>query len=152
EIIGVVSDVKLDALDMPIRYEGYQPYRQLPFNSMSIVVRTKSDPLQLANAARNQVFAIDPEEPVANVTTMTQVVNESVAGRRLSAIMVAMFAAFALLLASVGIYGVVSYWASQRTREIGIRSALGAQRADIFGLVIGRGFVLAVCGAAAGVV
>jgi putative ABC transport system permease protein len=152
EIVGVVNDVKLDSLDLPTRYEGYLPYRQLAVNFLTIVIRTTADPMQLAAAARNQVFAVDPEEPVSNVATMEQVVNTSVAGRRLSAVMVATFAIFALLLATIGIYGVVSYWVSQRTREIGIRSALGAQSRDIFELVIGRGMFLAGCGAAVGVI
>lgn len=152
EIVGVVGDVKLDSLDRPVRYEGYLPYRQLAMNYMTIVIRTTGDPAALANAARKQVLAVDPEEPVSNVATMERVVNTSVAGRRLSAVMVATFAMFALLLATIGIYGVVSYWVSQRTREIGIRCALGAQRRDIFEMVIGRGVMLAMCGAVAGVV
>ena len=151
EIVGVVASLKLDSLDRPTRYEAYVPYRQAPVPYISIVIRATSEPSRLASAARSQVFAVDPEEPVADVNTMEEIVNTSLAGRRLSMVIVGAFAMFALLLATIGIYGVVSYWVSQRTREIGIRSALGARRRDIFELVIGRGMILAAGGAMLGV-
>jgi len=151
EIVGVVGDVRIDTLDTTPGYQTYLPYRQLASSQMTLVIRTLSDPEQIAAAARRQVMAVDPQEPVSNVKTMRKVIDDSVASRRMSAAVVAAFAFFALALAVIGIYGVVSYWVTQRIREIGIRSALGAQRRDIFELVIGRGALLAACGLAVGI-
>ena len=151
EIVGVVADVHIDGLDAAAGYQTYVPYKQLPSNGMILAIRTAADPAAIAAEARRQVLAVDREQPVSNVKTMRQVVSDSVAGRRMSAAVVAAFAFFALVLACIGIYGVVSYWVTQRTREIGIRGALGARRGDIFSLVLGQGMMLAGCGLAAGV-
>jgi len=118
---------------------------------MTLVIRSTADAGVLAAAARAQVLAIDREQPVSHVETMRQVVADSLSGRRMSTWLLAAFAGLALQLACVGIYGVVSYWVSQRTREIGIRSALGADPASIMRLVLRRGLLVAGMGAAAGV-
>ena len=150
EIVGVVGDIRREGLDRAVTLEGYLPYTQSPLDAMTLTVRTKGDPAQLASAVRSQVAELDPEQPVFNVKTMQQVVSDSLGERRLSTFLLALFAGLAMLLAAIGIYGVVSYWVSQRTREIGIRTALGAERGDILRLVFGRGMVLVGIGVAGG--
>jgi putative ABC transport system permease protein len=152
EIVGVVADVRREGLDRAVTLEGYLPYTQSPLDVMTLAVRATGDPAQLASAVRGQVLAADPEQPVFNVRTMQQLVSDSLGERRFSTFLLALFAGLAMLLAAIGIYGVVSYWVSQRTREIGIRAALGADRIDILRLVVGRGMLLAGIGVAAGLV
>jgi putative ABC transport system permease protein len=161
EIIGIVAHVKHFGLDAT---ERVQPQLYLPFNQapdeiipflaprMNLIIRTTADPLNLTAAVRSQVQALDPNQPVYNVSTMEQTLDQSLVTQRLSMTLLAFLAALALILAAVGIYGVMSYAVTQRTHEIGIRMAIGAQRRDVFKMVIGRGMMLALIGVAVGLV
>jgi putative ABC transport system permease protein len=150
DVVGVVADVKREALDRAAGLELYVPYTQVPSPAMTLVIRSTAEPRALAAAARAQVLAIDRDQPVYDVKTMRDVVSDSLSGRSVSTWLLAAFAGLALILASVGIYGVVSNWVSQRTREIGIRSALGADPRDIAALVLGRAMLMVAMGAAVG--
>jgi putative ABC transport system permease protein len=155
EIVGVVAHVKHFGLDA---VEGVQPQLYLPFNQapnnmlpflaprMNIIIRTTADPLNLTAAVRQQVQALDPNQPVYNVSTMERTIEESLVTQRLSMTLLAFLAALALILAAVGIYGVMSYTVTQRSHEIGIRMAIGAQQRDVFKMVIGRGMMLTLIG------
>jgi putative ABC transport system permease protein len=152
EIVGVVGDVKHNRLNAPVSYEAYAPIAQNPWAYLSIVVRTKGDSGAMVAAVRKEVRAIDADQPVYGVRSMDEVMGETLAQRRATLALVGVFAGLALVLAAVGIYGVMSYAVSQRWHEIGIRIALGAQRGDIFRLVVGRGMLLIGAGVALGLV
>src|SRR5919197_3360747 len=150
EIIGVVGDVKLQSLDEELRPTVYWPQPELTYSFTSLVVRAEGDPEALAAAARREVQAVDPDQPVADVRTMNRLLADSVGRARFSALLLGLFAGVALVLATVGLYAVMSYAVAQRTHEIGIRVALGAQGRDILRLVVGQGLLLAAAGLAAG--
>ena len=155
EIVGVVSHVKhfgLDAVER-VQTQLYLPFNQAPNNMlpflaprMNIIIRTTADPLNLTAAVRRQVQALDPNQPVYNVSTMERTLEESLVTQRLSMTLLAFLATLALILAAVGIYGVMSYTVTQRSHEIGIRMAIGAQQRDVFKMVIGRGMMLTLIG------
>ncbi len=150
EVVGVIGDVKYGGLDQQAKPEMYAPFSQRPWPFMRVVVRTKSDPLSLAAAIRSEAQAIDKDQPIDKLTTMASVVNASIATRRFYMQLLGTFAALAFILASVGIYGIVSYSVAQRTREIGIRMALGAKQSDVLRLVLAEGFRLAILGVVLG--
>lgn len=152
EIIGVVNHVKHYGVDQDSRVELYLPAKQDPRSSFSLIVRTSGDPSSLTTAVRQAVAAVDPDVPTYQTRTMESIVDDSTAPRRLTAILISVFGALALVLAAVGIYGVMSYAVTQRTHEMGIRMALGAQRNDILRMVIGNGMLLAVIGLVIGFV
>jgi predicted permease len=153
-IVGMVADSKQVSVDAPVNPEVYSPYAQFPFASflVTFVVRTSSNPSDLGASVRSAVWDIDHDQPVIQVRTMGNVIGESIWPYHVSASMVAIFAAIALVLASVGIYAMLAYSVSQRTHEIGIRLALGARREDVLRLVIGEGFVLALVGLVVGMI
>jgi len=150
EIIGVVGDVKHVGLDTEPRAMSYWPHPELARSFMTLVIRTESDPLSLAASVQREVRAIDKDQPVADVRTMEQLLSDSMARARFSTLLLSIFAAVALILSAVGIYGVMSYSVSQRTHEIGIRMALGASRRDVLKLVVGQGIVMSLIGMAIG--
>jgi putative ABC transport system permease protein len=149
-VVGVVSDVSQYGLDQKPPMQIYLPHSQFPTGFNSIVVRTEADPLAMIGSIRREILAVDKDQAVFNVTTLEQLAGESILVRRFFMILLLVFAALALMLAAVGIYGVMSYVASQRTHEIGIRMALGAQTGDVLKLIIGNGMVLTLIGVSAG--
>jgi len=149
EVVGIVADVH-QSLDTDPMAGVYRPWAQNPVPSSAFAVRTEGDPLRFANAIRSQILAIDPDQPVSDVQTMEHVVEASEGQRRLIVVLLGMFAGAALLLAVVGIYGTIAYSVAQRTQELGIRRALGAQQIDILRLVMGPGLGLTLTGAVAG--
>ncbi len=150
EIIGVVADHKHLALDVPIEPMVYWPYAELVYTGMTLMIRTRGDAATVAPAARNVIRSLDPRQPIGEVATMEKLLSTSVARSRFSASLLTVFSFVALVMAAVGIYGVMSYSVLQRTHEIGVRMALGAQRFDVLKLVVKKGIVLGVVGVAAG--
>jgi putative ABC transport system permease protein len=150
EVVGVVGDVKHYGLDSEPRAELFMPAWQQPLNGMALIVRTASDPKGFVDAIRREVLAVDAEQPIYDVSAMVDVVSRSVFLPRVSMLLLIAFAISALLLAVVGIYGVVSYTVTQRTRELGVRMALGADAASTLRLVLGKSMLLVgggtVCG------
>ncbi len=152
EIVGVVGDVRNRNLSSELRPGYFVPQAQVPFNQMTLVVRTTGDPKTLTTAVENEVHGMDREVPVFNVKTMEEYISATVAAPRFNATLLVIFASVALVLTIVGLYGVMSYSVAQRTNEIGIRMALGAQTGDVLRLIVSQGFKLVLVGLGIGLV
>jgi putative ABC transport system permease protein len=152
-VVGIVGRVKMEGLNAESnRVQGYVPFRQLPENNMTVVVKSTMETSQLISAAQQQVHAVDPDQPVYDIRTMEKIRDDSIAPERFTLFLLGVFALVAMLLAVVGIYGVMSYTVAQRTHEIGIRMALGARAADVIKLVVGHGMILALIGVGFGLI
>jgi len=153
EVVGVVGRVKMESLsDDSNRVQGYFSFSQVPFSGMTVIVKGNGDPNQLVASARAQVRSIDPDQPIYNIRTMDEIRGEAVAPQRLNLMLLSIFAGIAFVLAVVGIYGVMSYAVTQRTHEIGIRMAIGAQPRDVFRMILGQGMLLTIIGMVVGLV
>jgi putative ABC transport system permease protein len=150
EIVGVARDVKFAGLAASSEPAYYLPATQSPLTDMTLLVRTTTEPKSIVAAVRQAVWSIDPNQPIADVKTLDQIVSDSIAQPRLNMLLMTLFGGLALLLSAVGIYGLLSYAVTQRTQELGIRMALGANVADVLKLVLKQGMLLALMGEAIG--
>jgi len=149
-IVGVVSDTRLYGIANPARLEVYVPLRQFASGGMGLLVKSAADPAALTSAIRATVASIDRDQPIYRIATVDQLIAGSVSTRRITVVLLGLFSTLALILAAVGIYGVISYSVAQRTREIGIRVALGAQREDVLRLILAQGAKIALAGVVLG--
>jgi len=150
-VIGVVGNTRHEGLSQEVKAEIYVPYLQGAENSMQLAVRTAAEPESLVSAVRGEIAAIDPDQPIYRVATLEQTLSDSVAPRRFNMLLLGIFAFIALTLATVGIYGVMAFSVTQRTHEIGIRMALGAERRDVLGLIVREALRLMLAGSLLGV-
>jgi putative ABC transport system permease protein len=151
-VVGVVGDVKPSAFDREAEPAIYFPFAQAPQGSSALVVRTTGDPLDLAAAVSTQVRSVDPDQPAYDVRTLEQIISDDLSGIQFSARTMMVFAFTALILAAAGIFAVMAYSVAQRTREIGVRMALGAQNGDVLRMVVGNALKMALLGLAIGLV
>jgi predicted permease len=149
-VVGVVEHTAHEALDAERRVQLYFPHQSQPISRMTFVMRSKGDPAALVGAARREVLAIDPDQPIALVRLMNDMMDEALGQRKLSLYLLATFAGLAMLLSAIGIYGVMSYDVTRRARELGVRMALGAARSSVLALVMRQGLTLALIGVALG--
>jgi predicted lysophospholipase L1 biosynthesis ABC-type transport system permease subunit len=152
EVVGIIGDVKDAGLAEAEPPQLYLPYAQWPIHGMSVVLATSVPPESVAEPARRAVYEVDPNMPASNVRTLDTLVAASISQPRFYMLLLSIFAGVALVLAAIGIFGVLSYSVAQRTREIGIRMALGAKRGTVLGLVVRQAMVLAGAGVAIGMV
>ncbi len=152
EVVGVVGDTKTSSLDREGGEQIYVPHAQDPsWNFMALVIRTSTNPTAFAATLRREVQSMDKDQPIYNIRTMQEVADNSISTRRVSMQLFAVFAGAALLLAALGIYGVIAYSVTQRTQEIGIRMALGAQKSDVLQLILRQGLTLTIIGVGVGI-
>ena len=152
EIVGIVGDVKQNGLTKETRPHTYEPFAQAPNQFMTLIVRSTSDPKSLVPAVRSKVLALDSDLPLQRVTTLDRVISNSIRQQSFTSLVLSVFAGVALLLAAAGLYGVISYSVAQRTHELGIRVALGAQVKDVMQMVLRQGLTFVVIGEVAGII
>ena len=152
-IVGVIADIKNAGMDQPAGTELYMPYSQVgfPYRQFYLVLRTSGDPLQLSRSATEAVHSLDPSLPVSSIRTMDEVIATATSRPRFLTLLLGLFSGLAMILAAVGIYGVMAYSVTQRTQEIGIRMALGAQPSDVLGMVLKNGMLLTAIGMVIGI-
>jgi predicted permease len=152
EVIGMAADIKNKGIEQDTQPQLYLSFSQLPWGNMNLLVRTAVPPQNMTSAVRAQIAAVDPEQPVTKVQTVDDLVENSRAQPRFTMMLLSVFSAAALLLAVIGIYGVLSYSVAQRRQEFGIRLALGAERTDILRLVVRQGLILSITGIGLGLI
>jgi putative ABC transport system permease protein len=155
-VVGVVADVRQMGVDAPTKAEMYMPHQQMRgypwFAPRDLAIRASGDPMSLTSAVSDEIHSIDPDQPIAVVSTMSQLLGEETEERHVGMILLATFAGLALLLATLGIYGVLAYFVTQRTHEIGVRMALGADKSDVMKMIVKQGMLLAFIGTIFGVI